>query len=1064
MNITGTNTGKYVADSYTEANSGAEYLGSKGDVIEGVVRKVSDKVSIDFNGKELNVSKSAVQNAKEGDKVKFQIMDVSNKGIVLKTMGSSGEVNGEAMGVTFTELETDSAIGGILEQESTDNETEQTTYETTENVTEEDIESAINDNGILSDLDEYTLEAFERLLESIKAKRELEVSQIVELKAKLDSLREAIESATIKNRIPKGASSAIAEYFIKYDIPVTEEKLEQLGIAFTQLEKINDVNDSMIEYILKNELPVTIENLYNSMYTGNVGTGVNNNVNKDGIYASVRSQIEGIVTQSGYEWDMKMQERTKWLFEHDIPINEEMLNRQDELLTIQETGLDNVDILKSVSRGMKEGYDPANVPLFDAQYDMLETAVNDFKTVTDDALKNVIANGEIINLNNLKEAKVQKRTVSAKVNVDIVYIKAKRNLEEIRLGMTIDAARKLSVKGIDINTAELEKVVEGLRQLENDYYAKLLNNEGIGTDNDEISIISETERCRSNLAGAPAHILAQIAESRMGNLLSEYSEIDVSISHVNAVGEYEKLMTAPRADMGDSIQKAFANVDSLIESVGLEVTQENQRIVRILAHNQMEITTENIQNLKTYDAKMQYLLTNLKPETTLELIRNGNNPLEMSLDMLNQCVAQINENMSDTKRDNGESGYGRFLWKLEKENKITDDERKSYIGIYRLLNQVSKRDTAAIGAVINAGQELNLKNLMTAVRSRKNSGMNEVIDDNFGMAEIDNRPETINDQINSAFEYNYEMHTVSVLKDEITPSKLYEVADGNLDNIMDMPLEELMDKINEQEENASVNKAYCEELAEEFRKAATDKESIAYLKSFGLEPTLFSINAARQVLTNGQTVLKDILKMDSDSEETARLEEEIESFVDALQDDETAENQAQKVREAARQILVNTEQGALDAEMLTKLKIMESGIRFNGLLSRRRCYEIPVVTEEGITNINLTLVNGHNEKGKVSIRMSTETRGNISCEFTIKNDKVQGLILAENSNEIGSGLLSAIEGDIEKCGFTLVSLNSATHNVTGAYVPESIEADNNNTVGMYRLAKAVITTLTRKDV
>ena len=34
MNITGTNTGKYVADSYTEANSGAEYLGSKGDVIE----------------------------------------------------------------------------------------------------------------------------------------------------------------------------------------------------------------------------------------------------------------------------------------------------------------------------------------------------------------------------------------------------------------------------------------------------------------------------------------------------------------------------------------------------------------------------------------------------------------------------------------------------------------------------------------------------------------------------------------------------------------------------------------------------------------------------------------------------------------------------------------------------------------------------------------------------------------------------------------------------------------------------------------------------------------------
>ena len=50
-----------------------EALGKKGDVIEGIVKKVSDKITIDFNGKEINISKSAVQDAREGNTIKFQI-------------------------------------------------------------------------------------------------------------------------------------------------------------------------------------------------------------------------------------------------------------------------------------------------------------------------------------------------------------------------------------------------------------------------------------------------------------------------------------------------------------------------------------------------------------------------------------------------------------------------------------------------------------------------------------------------------------------------------------------------------------------------------------------------------------------------------------------------------------------------------------------------------------------------------------------------------------------------------------------------------------------------------
>ena len=39
---------------------------------------------------------------------------------------------------------------------------------------------------------------------------------------------------------------------------------------------------------------------------------------------------------------------------------------------------------------------------------------------------------------------------------------------------------------------------------------------------------------------------------------------------------YETLMTAPRSDLGDSIRKAFSNVDDILTDMSLEKTSENQ--------------------------------------------------------------------------------------------------------------------------------------------------------------------------------------------------------------------------------------------------------------------------------------------------------------------------------------------------------------------------------------------------------------------------------------------------------------------------------------------------------
>lgn len=1094
MNITSVNTGNTIQSNYQNSDSGADagITGHVGDVIEGVVRKVSDEVTIDFNGMELKVSRSAVQDAKEGDSVKFKIMDVSNNRIVLKAMDNS---ESQPQGVTSTVLETGSKADSI-ESDVVDNH-EDKTYINIENITGEDVKDVFDmQSGTCTEPENIEIEAFDRLLESIKSTRLIVLSSIEGQKEKIEQIKEAIESAAVKNKLPHGISAVVAEYFVKYDIPVTEEKLEQLGSAFSQTERITSVNDRMIKYILKNELPLTAENMYNAKFMCGVEQVENANEYKDTIFEEIIPQVKDIVNSSGYAWNDEMQERTKWLFRNDIPINSQSLFSQNILLGISENKIESMDasditlpvnetynsvnemLIENMIQGMAEGKNPAYAPLYDNQYRQAAQAVQDFRNIPEEAIDKVISIGGKINLDNLRHAYESNTDSIIKQNNSdstVAAVTARRQLEEIRLSMSVKAAKSLNDKGININTTELSKIVDGLRQIENEYYKNLLQSGGLEGTQEEINVLSETQYCRSCIEKAPVYFISDIAAAEMKQTLPECSDAAVGMNAIyDRAGEtYEKLMTTPRSDMGDSIQKAFTNVDSLIKDIGLDVTAENQRIVKVLAHNQMEITVDNIEKLKNYDAKMQYLLNNLKPDTTLNLIRKGVNPLEVSMDDLNVAINEINEELNEKNQDRGENGYSRFLWKLEKESRITPEERSSYVGIYRLLNHVTRNDTAAIGAVMESGLELNLKNLMTVVRSRRDAGMNTVIDDTTGLNESVNNLKNINDQINTAFEYSYENYCAEQILDMVTPSALYDISDGRPDNIYEQPLERFSELLQQTANNENINTDYYEHLASDYRNITSDDKVMQFLNGYNIEASIFNSECTKQIIDTGQTVLSDILKLtNKDKDRTSRVnteseyEEAVTGLTEALESDESMQSQVDKAGMAARRLLVEREQQVLSSGDLASLRSMESALRFNGLLSRRRSYEIPIQTDSGVTNINLTLVNSGKEKGKIDIRMDTKTFGNVSARFDISGNKVQGLMLVETDQIYESGMLKDMRDNIEKQGMQVLSLSEGNHKVTGTYIPDKgdIKADGaaRDNASLYRLAKTVIQTISKQ--
>ena len=85
--------------------------------------------------------------------------------------------------------------------------------------------------------------------------------------------------------------------------------------------------------------------------------------------------------------------------------------------------------------------------------------------------------------------------------------------------------------------------------------------------------------------------------------------------------------------------------------------------------------------------------------------------------------------------DRRNESMSRFLYKLDKSKEITESERESYVGIYRLVNNLKSEDYAALGRVLEAGEELTLRNVLKEIRSEKRS-YDVKIDDSFGLLEI----------------------------------------------------------------------------------------------------------------------------------------------------------------------------------------------------------------------------------------------------------------------------------------------------------------------------------------
>ncbi len=585
---------------------------------------------------------------------------------------------------------------------------------------------------------------------------------------------------------------------------------------------------------------------------------------------------------------------------------------------------------------------------------------------------------------------------------ELALLTARRQLEEARLAMTVQANYSLLKKGIQIDTESLAQLVEQLKQAENEYYEKLLRAQGVDDSSENVALFRETTQTIADLKQTPVYVLG-VPEIRTA-AISEVHETGRRLQGVfeTANERYETLMTAPRADLGDSIQKAFRNVDDILTDLGLETSEANRRAVRILGYNQIEITPESVAEMKGVDEEVQRAFHNMTPAMVVEMIRRGVNPLDMNFAGLNETAEKIGKELNAGKEDY--RGFAEFLWKLEQHDAITKEERASYIGIYRLIHQVESSDGAVIGALVNQGVDVTMRNLMMAVRTGHQAGNMDVsVDESFGEREGAGISNSITGQIETAYQHN----CMKDAADALTPDRLAAVMQQ--EDWENMTPEQLKEALKAAEtEDDRLDMAYAGERLSQLAESAKASHDIyAVLEKYDIPNTMSNILAMEEMIKNRNGMFRKLFGeggREPGEEVTAgdleKIRQELlKEFGEAVSSPKEMAEAQEKLGELAENVMKTMiESDEVTSIDVREMRMLSAQLSIHSLFAREEQYSVPVLVEDGVVNVTLKIVRGVDKKGIVDIMMEDGLRGKIAATFQAKAHGVKGFVAAEHAD------------------------------------------------------------------
>ncbi len=880
----------------------------------------------------------------------------------------------------------------------------------------------------------------------------------------------------------------LCSQFAQHDIPLTEENIKDAVKAYDKALQLKDITEGAAKYMVENHMEPTIDNLYRAGYSSTASgdrQGRGYYADSAGYYAkkaeeydweNLRPQMEKVLEEAGLKVSQETLEDAQWLIEKGIPLTPETVT---DLYTLDTLTLpqDDRQIMSAIAAAIADGKSAGEANLSDGRSHIEKAAeyVERFAQITDETVDQAVAEGKELTLASLEEVQSQEAGAAYERTADNESgnmhqmadvqsvaaegaanqtgevaenpgltevpenITARRQLEEIRLMMTMEVNRKLLESGYSIDTTELEKLVETLKQMETQQRQLLFGETDVDRASEKAAIYAQTRDKIAEIPYLPIDIAGRF----------KVTDEDFTLNKVHVEGSalrnqydearerYETWMSSTRSDLGDSIQKAFRNVDSILEKMGMETSEENRRAVRILGYNRMELSRENVEAVRACDMELHSVIEKMTPAAVLQTIRDGKNPLEMTVPELNEYLDSI---QYGKEQDNEK--YSKFLYKLDKNKAIGEDERTAYIGIYRMLRQFEKTDDAAVGALLNMGAEFSFKNLLSAVRSQKRAGMDFMVDDAFAGVEAIEESMSITRQIESGFHKYYR----DIARD-------------------------IADRMAKQD--AATQKEYQEEQLQECRQTCEVEDSVIEGLLQNKQPVTLNNLAAADMLMHSKGLLYRKLNEYTAPGGKEKVKDAASHLQEALTDKDSTQEAYGQMQQVYEEILEEARYSpGITYVDLKAIQSCHKQLTLAGNLAKEENYRIPVEINGETTAIHLRVLHDKEEAGKVKATLETESYGEVAAEFSVRNERVSGYIacstaegtemLKNRSGQLVENLQNMVDSlvrdELELGEIGIVK--SGELDLDGFMAGETKETSPAQTADLYQIAKAFIATVT----
>lgn len=779
---------------------------------------------------------------------------------------------------------------------------------------------------------------------------------------------------------------------------------EAMASAVKMADETGGLTDAAKSYLMKNDLEPTIENAYKAVHSTS-GTDSASSSLSNVEWKELKEQISGILEKSGMEVNEENLQNAKWLVEHDVQVTAQNLFKLAEL---NQADMQNKDVIVSNTVfALMMGMDGTEAYITHGwiQPDEIVQTMDAIANVSDETIYDIVNDDAVLNAANIKKYQAakqkddnsdagRKERESQRNFENPSFIRARTVIVEARLVMTSSSLLNMQKLGISITYTEISVMLTQTKQDNNDYYASFFEDQNV-TSADMTDTLNSLMDIMKSMSQVPSAVMGEIYKGNIDfTLESVYEESkNLSASYTKAELIYEAVGTQVRTDLGDTISKAFESIDNILKGIGVDINESSRRAARILGYNQMEITKEAVFKMESLMEELDYVKDNLTPKTAAYLVENHVNIFNTDIRELNQSLVELNAMIGADESED----FAKYLWKLEKAGKISEENRNRYVDLYRTLNMVESMDSSSIGAVTLEGAEFTLNNLLSAVKSKRKN-VDIKVDDSVGLREANEDAKDAASEDIAQFVRRMAAKVKSGLNAE-NVEKIYK--EGRFGEIS---LGNLVDLVSDNESvrtNARLNAEYVKQVMDNYFKEAAEEgiteDTVLALMEGGHTASMENIVSAMQLSMPGSDFRKYL--MDSQNRKEAA-----EHILEDFEDKENAKEAVLELKKTASVNNMDISVRNLSYEQVKSMADINRNLRFMVKSAENESYHIPVDIDGEAVNIRVSFVQGEGE-GKVNVSMNTMAFGKIDCVIhsvnMVSGVKAEAVVYCENVQTAG---------------------------------------------------------------